>query len=216
MTSKKYKAVFFDFDGTIIEFPKKFLFSQAETVFKELGLPMFTPEGIEEAFSSFDFFSICPEERREEFMEVYWDKFNWKDYPDGDLVEGIVEALKDLHARGLRLAVVTSRNEDLNALQDRLVRLGLDSLFETVVGRTEEGEDWSDKSPQIKIACERLGVEPSSVVLVGDVPPDIESANRSGLGLSVGVLTGGIKESVLMAANPGLVLKRASLLPEAI
>jgi len=72
----KYKAVFFDFDGTLIDFPKGFLFSQARLVFKELALPMFTDDEIEKAFSSFDFFSICPEERREEFMEVYWQKLN--------------------------------------------------------------------------------------------------------------------------------------------
>jgi len=123
-------------------------------------------------------------------------------------------ALENLQSKGLKLAVVTSRDEKLPDLTARLDRLGIAEFFSTVIGRTQEGVDWSDKSPQISIACDSLGILASEAILVGDVPPDIESAKRSGMGLAVGVLSGGIDEARLLEAAPDLILPSASSLPE--
>ena len=44
-------------------------------------------------------------------------------------------------------------------------------------------------------------------MMIGDIPPDIESAKRAGLGFSVAVLSGGIEQGVLEAAKPDLLVE---------
>jgi HAD superfamily hydrolase (TIGR01509 family) len=66
---------------------------------------------------------------------------------------------------------------------------------------TAEDADRTKPFPDIFEAClDRLGFEASDAVAVGDSPYDAESARRAGI-TTVGVLSGGFPEDVLVAAG---------------
>jgi putative hydrolase of the HAD superfamily len=94
-----------------------------------------------------------------------------------EVLEGVVQALPSLRARGLELAVVA--NWDC-ALAEHLERLGLAQYFTTVVTSAEAGAAKPD--PAIfQTALERLGVAASRAVHVGDDRADEDGAAAAGL-----------------------------------
>jgi FMN phosphatase YigB (HAD superfamily) len=94
-----------------------------------------------------------------------------------EAVPGAAAALADLRRRGLKLAVVA--NWDC-ALPGHLARLGLDRHFAAVVTSAEAGAPKPDPAPFL-LALERLGVEPSRAVHVGDEETDELGAAAAGM-----------------------------------
>jgi putative hydrolase of the HAD superfamily len=92
-------------------------------------------------------------------------------------VEGAVETVRALRARGLALAVVA--NWDV-ALHDHLAKLGLVGLVDTIVTSADAGAAKPD--PAIfHVALDRLGVRPERALHVGDEPLDEEGARAAGI-----------------------------------
>ena len=60
--------------------------------------------------------------------------------------------------------------------------------------------------------CAALGLEPSSVAMVGDSTHDLEAGRAAGVGLNVGVLTGPATKEDLSHLTD-VVLQNISLLP---
>jgi HAD superfamily hydrolase (TIGR01509 family) len=93
-------------------------------------------------------------------------------------VAGSLEAVGAFRARGLRLGVVS--NAEGNVARD-LDRAGYRGMFETVVDSHLVGVAKPD--PAIfRIATERMGVPPDSVIYLGDRPRiDVAGARNAGL-----------------------------------
>jgi putative hydrolase of the HAD superfamily len=92
-----------------------------------------------------------------------------------DVLPGVEEALRDLRARGLALAVVA--NWDFG-LHEHLRRHGLTPWFDAVVLSAEVGARKPDPAP-FRVALERLGVDPGRALHVGDHAPHDEVGARS-------------------------------------
>jgi putative hydrolase of the HAD superfamily len=92
-------------------------------------------------------------------------------------IDGAVEVVLELRSRGLEVAVVS--NWDVG-LHEHLERLGLSSLFTTVVTSAEAGAAKPDPAVFL-LALERLGVEPARTLHVGDELGDEEGAAAAGL-----------------------------------
>jgi putative hydrolase of the HAD superfamily len=104
------------------------------------------------------------------------------------LFDDVVPCLERLKKAGLRLGVVS--NWDIS-LHKTLRAFGLSPYFDVVVASMEEGVEKPD--PRIfAIALERMGVDPSETVHVGDNPLDDLSGARGA----------GIKGYVIDRANP--------------
>ncbi len=100
---------------------------------------------------------------------------------------GIREALVALRAAGVRLGVATT---DVIPRSESMLRVsGLLEHFDFLGGRdlVKRGKPHPDLA---LLVCERLGVEPGRVAIVGDSPEDLLLGRNAGLGLRVGVLTG--------------------------
>jgi putative hydrolase of the HAD superfamily len=107
-----------------------------------------------------------------ELLPSLTDAISFYAYPDAR------PALERLAAAGLKLAVVA--NWDVS-LHDVLARLGLADAFKTVVTAAEVGVAKPDPRP-FEVALERLGVEASLCVHVGDDPEtDIAGAEAAGI-----------------------------------
>jgi HAD superfamily hydrolase (TIGR01509 family) len=95
-----------------------------------------------------------------------------------ELLPGVREALRELRGHGLALAVVANWDFSLHA---HLRSHGLTTWFDAVVTSAETGVKKPDPTP-FRVALERLGVEPSRAVHVGDhAPHDEVGALAAGL-----------------------------------
>jgi putative hydrolase of the HAD superfamily len=92
--------------------------------------------------------------------------------------DDVIPTLERLHARGIRLALVSNWDE---RLQPMLEGLGLSSYFEVVVSSHEAGAIKPD--PEIfDMAARRLGVHPGRILHVGDsLREDFFGATSAGL-----------------------------------
>jgi putative hydrolase of the HAD superfamily len=94
-----------------------------------------------------------------------------------ELVPGGREALENLRARGLALAVAA--NWDCS-LHGHLERLGVDGLFSAVVTSAEAGAAKPDPAV-LRLAVERLGADPGRALHVGDEDVDEQAARAAGM-----------------------------------
>jgi len=83
-------------------------------------------------------------------------------------------ALEQLKSAGAKLALVTlqARRPALTALEG----LGVRDLFDEVITR----EDSLSREEQLRMALQKLGVEPREAAMVGDLPWDAEAGRRLG------------------------------------
>jgi HAD superfamily hydrolase (TIGR01509 family) len=90
---------------------------------------------------------------------------------------GALETVGALRARGLDLAVVSNWD---SGLAEQLERIGIASLFSTIVTTAEAGRPKTD--PVVfRLALDRLGVDPARALHVGDEPEDEEGALAAGM-----------------------------------
>jgi HAD superfamily hydrolase (TIGR01509 family) len=128
------------------------------------------------------------ERRREIFEERY--------LPSLRATPGANELLRRMHAEGLKLAVASSAKED--ELGPLLRVCGADKLIERKT--SSDDADRSKPDPDIvHAALGRLGLPPGEVVMLGDTPYDLESAERAGVPL-IAVRCGGWKDEDLAGA----------------
>ena len=122
---------------------------------------------------------------------------------------GIPDLVADLAARGVRLAVVTSKLEP--SARKSLDFLGLSPLFPVVVG-LESTERHKPHPEPVLHALDRLGVAPADAAFVGDSPHDVEAGNAAGVA-TVAVLWGPFSRQQLAEARPRAWAERVGELP---
>jgi len=91
---------------------------------------------------------------------------------------GVAEGLAQLHARGLRIAVVT--NKARHAAAALLGQLHLSDYVEVVVG----GDNVTQRKPHpqpLLLACEALRVDVGEALMVGDSAVDVLAARAAGM-----------------------------------
>ena len=184
------ELVIFDFDGTLANTVDG-ICATATAVLRAHGLPedelAKVPQLIgppfPQAFSLV--FGLSEEEAAqvtEEYRAIYKDLglAGWPLYP------GARELLGDLRAAGRRLAVASSKRQELvrRAVGDN----GVLDLFDVCLGKTSDDE--ADKTATIARAIEQLGLTPADAVMVGDRHYDVDAAAACGVPC-VGVTYGG-------------------------
>jgi len=92
-------------------------------------------------------------------------------------VQGAIETLASLRARGIELAVVS--NWDVG-LAEHLERIGIDTLFSAVVTSAEAGAAKPDPTV-FRVALDRLAVRPDRALHVGDEQEDEHGAAAAGM-----------------------------------
>lgn len=99
---------------------------------------------------------------------------------ESELFAGIPEVLEALHQRGYRLAVATTKLEDVACRI--LEHYGAADFFETV-GGTQPDLGIFTKTAVLRDVLQRLGLtnEPSCAVMIGDRRFDIEGATECGV-----------------------------------
>lgn len=177
---RRYKAILFDFDGTLMN-TNEIIFASWQHTYKTLtgkegdrreivktfGEPLFT--SMENAF---------PNVPVEESVAIYRD-YQRDCYLDKiELFEGCKELIIELHKRGFRLAVVTSRVK--SSLISGLEKYGLLDYFEAFV--TCDDTDAHKPSPEpILKALEKLDIDAKDALMIGDSIFDVLCAKNAGV-----------------------------------
>jgi HAD superfamily hydrolase (TIGR01549 family) len=110
---------------------------------------------------------------------------------------GAVEAIREIAARGVKIAFASSSNPD--EVEYYVELLGVDDLLEGTTSK--EDAKFSKPSPEIfQAALERVNGDPARTLVVGDTPYDILAAHRMGTAIAA-VRCGGFAEESLVKAE---------------
>ncbi len=215
------RLIIFDKDGTLIDFTATwvplirkrvaFLLKRLEWN-RELEAFLLKSWGIDPVSGKVDPRGPCPVSPRSDeivigTMALYQHGFPWDeskqwvtqafDEADGDAdwrkhvvpVEGIQTFLSRLKRDGFMTALAT--NDERKDTEAILNHLGVDSLFDMILC-------WGEVSPPkphpetILTICRKLSIPPHETVMVGDSVTDMMMGKRAGVGLTVGILEGGV------------------------
>ena len=218
MASMKYSYIFFDLDGTLNEsglgIKKGFHYAM-----EALNNPIEADEELDFVVGpplEYSFRRLgVPEDRIKEAVTTYREYYNSKGWLEGTPYPGIKETLQTLRESGLRLAVATSKPEEISGRI--LEHFGMTEYFDFIAGTVPGVEKRSDKASVIEYALSRIpGVLPRQVLMVGDRHHDIEGAAANGLD-SLGVLYGyGSAEELKAAGATYLASKPEDIIPFAL
>jgi phosphoglycolate phosphatase len=191
LCSMKYKNMIFDFDGTLLDTAPVILATMQGTI-AALGLPARTEQEcrstiglrLEEIPAA-----LFPEQpaRSAAFAETYrslFPQFNAQLLPQP--FEGVSETLALLHARGVRMAIASSRSHE--SLQHYVTDLCWTDYFSLLVAGDDVREGKPAPEPVLTITY-RLGWSLEETLVVGDAAFDIQmgkSAGSNAYGVSYG------------------------------
>ena len=204
---QKLKAVLFDLDGTLIHSKgiigdcinrtlEKFGFNPIDrkTMRGLIGTPLpgiFEIGGVKDKQINDEMVIFY----RDLYLSEYWDKTY--------IFDGMIDVLKKLKNKGIKICVVTLKNGDVAR---RVVNeIELDLYVDLVVG---DGDTIRSKpSPdQIIFACNKFEVNIKESVIIGDSIVDILSGKRAGC-LTIGVLWGFSTENELLNVGADYLVK---------
>jgi pyrophosphatase PpaX len=205
----RYPVVLFDLDGTVVDSGGIILASMRHATQTVLGRDFTDAElmanvggpGLEAQMEA-----LGPG-RTAELVRVYR-AHNEPLHETLEGFDGIEATLETLQRRGHRLGIVTAKRRATVELA--FARLPLAHLFETVVGGDETERHKPDPAP-LRLALERLGVEPTAAAYVGDSPYDMRAARAGGLH-AIGVTWGGIHDRAALADAEVIVDRAEELL----
>lgn len=182
--SKKYAAMLFDYDGTLIDTNQLIIDSWNHMYQKHFGGKL-TGDDVKWTFGMILWDAIDEEMKKrghsgydlDELVESYRE---WQRKPDttpAPPFPGVSEVLFELKERGVKLGIVTSRAEE--TCIKGLKKNGIYECFDYLV--TAESTDIHKPRPEpALICCKGLGVKPEESLMIGDSVFDLQCGNAAG------------------------------------
>jgi HAD superfamily hydrolase (TIGR01549 family) len=208
--TQSVQGVLFDWDGTLID--SYHADSSAYlAMFREMGIP-WGLEDLAQHYSPnwYDVYRAAnlPQERWDE-ADRSWRAHYAKHSPE--LIAGARQVLVRLR-RAHQLGLVTSGD------RDRVTRQLRAFLLTRIFGARVCSGDTREKKPHpapLRLALQRLRLEPVACVYIGDSPEDLQMAKSAGV-RAIAVLGPFPTEKRLRAARPDLLLESIRELPDAL
>lgn len=115
--------------------------------------------------------------------------------------DGASEAVKQLHGKGYKIALVTSARRSKGLLAD----MGILEYFETIVGGNDTEEHKPHPEP-VLLALARLGMDPDEAIMIGDMDADVLAAQAAGVRHTIAILDGLGTKDTLEAAGAEYII----------
>lgn len=175
---KTYQAVLYDIDGTLLNTVNMNMYPLLRIIKEELGEERKLEDVVK--YMAYPGMKTMEELGVKDPQQVYlrWVRYV-NEYQEGaTLYPGMVETLEGLKARGVRQAVVSSKNRA--QYQIDMVGNGLDVYMETAV--LVEDTTRHKPHPDPLLEClKRLNLAPHQVLYVGDTRSDSLAAQAAGV-----------------------------------
>lgn len=183
----KYKAIFFDLDGTLtnpelgitncIQYAAEYygVKTKREDLVKYIGPPLRDT-----------FVELVDEEHADEAVAKYRERFAPIGLFENEIYDGVPQTLEELKNRGYVLCTASSKPQ--NFVDTILGHFDLKKYFDFVGGATMDGRI-SKKEDVIKSVLSDTGFRPEEVLMIGDRMFDLTGAAEFGMD-AVGVLYG--------------------------
>lgn len=180
---KKYKCILFDLDGTILD-TKDLVWASYKHTFKHL----FNEEISDDKILSYfgvplkEAFEQEYPEQVEEMLRTF--RAHNKLYHDltVKIFPGVAKTLEMLFNQGIYCGVVSSKKNDM--VERGLKVFELDRYMTCVIGSDDTDKHKPEAAPILK-ALEQIPVPREAVLMVGDSPFDILSAQNAGVDSAV-------------------------------
>ncbi|PIC63095.1 pyrophosphatase PpaX [Sporosarcina sp. P13] len=179
MTKQPITTLLFDFDGTLADTNELIISSFRHVLDEHFPgryersdiLPFIGPT-LHETFSSIAF------DKTEQLIHEYRE---WNIANHDAIVtefEGVTETLRQLHAQGVKMAVVSTKKRDM--VERGLNLLGITKYFETVIGLDDITNPKPNPEPLV-LALKRLDSTPEEALMIGDNFHDILGGQNAGV-----------------------------------
>ena len=213
---KRYDAVIFDFDGTLVDTGEGILKS-LQFAFKDNGRPVPALDDLKKfigppIYYSFTSFYGVPEDEVGNYIKSYRSRYKEKGIYECRLYDGMIETLQTLKTGGVKLGIASSK--PLHLIYDVMEVVGITALFDAVVGTRLDDSRHLGKADLVEESRQKLGVrDKTRVLMVGDRCFDIDGAAGAGVD-SAGVLFGyGSREEFEAHGATHILAKATDLLP---
>ena len=219
MSLNRPRMILIDLDGTLIDSVPDLAFS-VDAMMRELGLPErgepavrnWVGNGVERLVQRALANDLDGEPDAEQFaraLPVFMRIYQENTAGRSPLYPGVREGLDQLKAAGYRLGCVTNKAERFTV--PLLREKGILDDFEIVVAGDALPQKKPDPAPLLH-AAEKLGVEPSESLMVGDSKSDVKAARAAGF--QIVCMTYGYNHGKdIRDENPDAVLDRLDELP---
>ena len=213
-TQLKYDAIVFDLDGTLAD-----TFPTVLRIFNRLMSPRMGREwNFEELVPYFGppetvmFRNIFPEGTDLDEVSEEFYRLSREDGADIRPFGGIREIVDDLRKSGVRLGVYSGATTE--AARIRISHAGMLELFEVVLGGDQVNNYKPHPEGLIRMIS-HFGVEPKSVLYIGDMVADIDAGRGAGA-MTAAVTWGAGNKDELASARPDFIVENPDRLREII
>jgi HAD superfamily hydrolase (TIGR01509 family) len=207
----------FDLDGTLIDSINVY-FKVVQAVFKKLDLPPVSREQIYAAVDDgqFKWERVLPAAvlAGGDDIALKGMMLARKIYPEifrreVDFFEGVPELLAGIHARGIKIGIVTATpGDNMVEKESLLARNGVADCIDTLV--TNDDSPLPKPAPDAVLeCCRRLSVRPGQSLFVGDTSVDIRAGKAAGT-MTAAVLTGFDSRETLSHDAPDVILNQVA------
>ncbi len=211
------RLVILDFDGTLADTQPLILSSIKRTI-SELHLPLRTDDqckaiiGLPLAECFVRLLGV-DDAMAERCAEVYRRVFDEDNHPGTvPLFPHVIETLKRLHAKGLQLAICSSRGRP--TLEAFVRDFQLEAMVSMVVSANDVQHHKPHPEP-VQLILEQLNISPREAVMVGDASYDILMGRAAGC-RTVGVTYGNQSPDDLAAAGADRLIDDFALLADLV
>jgi len=200
------KNILFDFDGTLVDSAPGIVKTMEET-FKRMNVAVPSEAEMRATIGlplkqALQQLAALSDEDAQRATDTYRELFPVFEVGYVKVFEGIIETLTALKNKGIRMAIVTSRDTmSLDLIADKR---GLSPFFETRV----TGADGYTPKPapdMVNALLQRMDITKEETLVVGDTTFDIEMGNSAGC-FSCAVTYGNHDEETLRSVHPSFVI----------
>jgi phosphoglycolate phosphatase len=199
------RCILFDLDGTLLD-SYEAIAESLNAAREAFSLPALTHaevvrrvgHGLESLMAE-----VLGEANVAEGVRIFRERYRTVCLTKSRLLPGVPETLRELAARGYRMAVIT--NKPAYFSRRILAHLGVGDLLPILYGPDSAP---AKPDPEMALRClKEMGCEPGEAVLVGDMLVDRDTARNAGITFFA-VPTGSESREALLAAGAARFLER--------
>ena len=180
----RFNAVFFDFDGTIVNSIADIVQAFNNTL-EDIGLTRVEPESIRRIIGRplhimlQDLGYNVGHDQYQQFYRYYRRHYGYPRFL-GEFFPKMHELIQNLYREQVTMAVITTKHQ--NHIEEVVDAYGLAKYFKILVGRHEDMKS-KPAADQILFALNRLGLSAATnkICMIGDVEDDVLAAKAAGL-----------------------------------